>query len=128
MRKLLSLLVCAAALAGCGGIGIDLPQIGSPYEGSWSGTWVGTSFDGPLSFTVNIVGELNGTMHSDSSGEDGTLSGVILDNGDTTVTWSFPSESPLLGTGVLTMNAELTTLSGTLDIAGEDVAFALTKN
>ena len=127
MRKLLLLLVCAAALAGCGGEAL-LPGIGSPYEGSWSGTWVGTGFDGPLSFTVSIIGDLNGTMHSDSSGEDGTLNGVILDNGDTTLTWSFPSESPLLGTGVLTMNAELTTLSGTLDIGGEDVSFALTKN
>ena len=127
MRKLLLILASAAVISGCGGEAL-LPGIGSPYEGSWAGTWVGTGFEGPLSFTVSIIGDLNGTMHSDSSGEDGTLSGVILDNGDTTLTWSFPSESPLLGTGVLTMNAELTTLSGTLDIGGEDVSFALTKN
>ena len=128
MRKLLLLLVCAVALAGCGGLGIELPGIGSPYEGSWSGTWVETVADGTVSFTINIIGELNGTMHSHTSGEDGTITGAVLDNGETTVTVSFPSGTPSLGTGFLSMNVERTTLSGTLDFGGEDVSFALTKD
>ncbi len=121
---LASLLAACMLFAGCGGGSLLLF---SPFEGSWSGTWVGASADGTASFTVDVLGDLSGTMHSNTSGLDGPLSGVMANDGDTTVTVTFPGSPTELGVGTLVLNGSSTGLSGTLNFNGDLIAFDLTR-
>ena len=100
----------------------------SPFEGTWSGTWSGGAADGTASFTVDVLGDLSGTMHSNTSGLDGPLTGVIADDGDTTVTVTFSGSSPELGIGTLVLDGNRTGLSGTINFGGDLVVFDLTKS
>lgn len=127
MKRLLLSLTCAAVLCGCGGAGFDI-GLGSPFEGIWSGTWTGGVANGPVNFSVDLIGEIRGTMHSDVSGEDSPFNGVILENGDTTVIIEFPSESQVSGTGVLTLSGDPEVLSGTLNFDGDDIVFTLARS
>lgn len=125
MKKLLSaLLLASITLSGCGGGGFILFN---PFEGFWTGTWDGDVADGPVFFEIDVLGELNGSMHSNFSGEDGPLTGLVLENGDATLTVSFPSENPAFGTGTFVLGGNGTTLSGTIDFDGDNITFDMTK-
>lgn len=121
---LASLAAACLLSSSCGG-GSEL--LFSPFEGSWSGTWSGAAAVGTVSFTVDVLGDLSGTMHSDTAGVDGPLQGVIADDGDTTVTVAFPGAQAELGIGTLTLSGDGTALSGTLNFSGDLVAFDLAK-
>lgn len=122
--KLAFVLAACLLLAGCGG---GPALLFSPFQGTWTGTWVGGSADGTASITVDVLGDLTGTMHSDTSGLDGPLLGVIADDGDTTLTVTFPGSPAELGIGTLVLSGDGTGLSGTLNFGGDLVAFDLTK-
>ena len=127
MNRLAMLAALAAACALSSSCGGGLLLVFSPFEGTWSGTWLGGAADGTVSFTVDTLGDLSGTMHSDTADVDGPLQGVIANDGDTTVTVTFPGGPAELGLGTLTLSGDGTTLGGTLDFAGDLVAFDLAK-
>lgn len=114
-------------LCGCGGAGLEI-GLGSPFEGIWSGTWTGGVANGPVNFSVDLIGEIRGTMHSDVTGGDSPFNGLILENGNTTVTIEFPSEAPVLGTGVLSLGGDPEELTGTLNFDGDEIVFILARS
>ena len=111
-------------LSACGGGG---ELVFSPFEGTWTGTWSGDAADGTAVFTVDLLGDLVGTMHSNTSGLDGPVTGVIADDGQATITVAFPNAQPELGIGTLVLSGGGTVLSGTLNFGGDLVVFDLTK-
>ena len=124
MAKLASLASACLLLSACGGGGALLGF--SPFEGSWSGTWTGGGQDGTASFTVDVLGDLSGTMHSDTTGLDGPLVGAIFNDGEMRVTVTFSGGPPVLGIGTLVLTGG-TALSGTINFDGDLVAFDLAR-
>jgi hypothetical protein len=84
----------------------------SPFEGSWSGTWVGDNGqDGTLDWTVSAEGQMTGTVSHTQDGESGAIRGHIRADGFVMMTAFAPSEDPLHGNGV--------PLQGTAEIDGD---------
>lgn len=123
-RLLFALLLSTVLLSGCGGGEFILFN---PFEGFWTGTWDGNVADGPVFFEIDVLGELNGTMHSNTAGVDGSLTGLVLENGDATLTVTFPNENPAFGTGMFVLGGDGTTLTGTIDFDGDNITFDMTK-
>lgn len=120
MRSLLYALLALCA-AGCGGAAGIIPF--SIFEGEWAGTWEGPAADGPATFEIDALGDITGVMHSDATNEDGAVTGSIENNGDVTLSVTFPGESAENGDGTLVLTNAGASLEGTLDFSGSDVVF-----
>ncbi len=122
MRPLLYV-AAALCLAGCGGAGGLVPF--SFFEGSWVGTWDGAIDGGPSTLNIDATGDISGTMHADIGDETGTVSGAIQNNGDVSVSVTFPGDAPVNGTGTLVLTNGGAKLQGVITFAGEAVTFDL---
>ena len=93
MKPILSvffLLVCGAFLSGCGGG--DSQFSGSPFQGSYQGTFTSSnsSDQGSLTVAIDRNGNISGTLVNNGVSPSSTqnMSGNIQDNGDASGTLS----------------------------------------
>lgn len=122
--RALALVACFGSLLGCGGSG--LPVIFSLFEGDWAGDWVSGSADGTADISINENGNISGTMHSDTTGEDATVVGSIQNDGDVSMTVTFTGEAPEGGSGNLSFVSG-DTIAGTVTFGAGDVDFSLDR-
>lgn len=118
--------VTAAMLSGCGGNSLIAAVTGSPFIGSYKGTFTtDKGQSGSTSFTVATGGSFAGQMHNDTTGLDGSLSGSIDDAGNFSGTVAYASGAiGLTGPVTLTNSKHL---DGTLQVmAGGVPAGSLT--
>ncbi len=124
MRPLL-LALCASAVlvSGCGGAG---SLVGfSIFEGDWVGTWDGAVDSGPASLSIDASGAVTGTMHADIGNEDGTVTGVVENDGSVALTVDFPSEGEVNGSGNWVLTNGGNSISGIVNFGGDPISFDL---
>lgn len=122
MRPLLYLL-CIACLTGCGGAAGLVPF--SFFEGSWDGTWDGNVDGGPATLNIDSTGDISGTMHADGGNEDGTVTGAIENNGDISLSVTFPGDPAVNGSGTMVLINGGTRPQGVVTFSGDPVTFVL---
>lgn len=121
------LLVLVLALWGCGGGGGG-GSSSNPFLGTFAGAWSSTTGDdGAIFFNVDQNGEIAGEVHSNDLAVDGSLLGLVEDNGDTSLTFTFDGEAPLATTGTMELSGNGGTLTGELEGNGQTITFSIVR-
>jgi hypothetical protein len=124
MRKLASIALLLALLAGCGGGGSSVP---SPFAGSWAGTLALADGSGPdpnpaaVQLAVNSQGRVTGTWTDPTA--SGSLFGSVSRGGGLTLAVAYPGPPPvsISGSGNSTLSGS-GAWQGTLPALGEENA------
>lgn len=119
--KKIGLLMAVFVTIACSGNGVDVEP--SPFQGSYSGTWTGLG-DGTAQIQIAENGSFTGKSQSKLSEKEGVLTGVIKNNGNVTLSVTYPGQEPINGSGVWSFNEE-NHLVGTVNVNGGNVAYDL---
>ncbi len=92
MKKLFLLLLTAFLCIGCSSDDETIHD----YVGTWSGTFEGGD-KGVWNFVVDNTGKVVGTMHSETTTDNYSISGSVSNSGDLTGTLGLPAKGEFKG-------------------------------
>jgi small nuclear ribonucleoprotein (snRNP)-like protein len=119
--KKIGLLLAVFVTIACSGNGVDVEP--SPFQGKYKGTWTGQG-GGTAEVEIADDGSFTGKSHSYSYNMEGVLTGVIKNNGNVTLSVTYPGQEPINGSGEWSFNEE-NHLVGTVNINGGNVTYYL---
>lgn len=99
--KKIGLLMAVCVTIACSGNGVDVEP--SPFQGRYKGTWTGQG-GGTAEVEIADDGSFTGKSHSYSYNMEGVLTGVIKNNGNVTLSVTYPDQEPINGSGEWSFN------------------------